>query len=144
MATTTTYSFSDVSAVVSHPSVGQNVINGQGVGTITTTMATEKTTHDVSADGSVMVNKIPGDNGTIAISVQQTSAVHKWLLNWYNYIKAASTSQWALASITVQSPVMGDLITATGVSPQKLPDRPYQAQGQMVTWNLMAANIQQQ
>ena len=39
---------------------------------------------------------------------------------------------------------MGEKITLTGVSPQKLPDKPYQAQAQLVTWNLMAADIQQE
>jgi len=140
----TTYSFSDVNMVISHPNVGQHVSSGEGIGSISVSMATEKTEHNVASDGSVMVSKIPGDNGTIAITIQQTSTLNKWLLKWYNYLKAASTSQWAKTGITVRAPSMQDLITATGVSPQKLADKPYQAQGQLVTWNLMAADIQQE
>ena len=32
--------------------------------------------------------------------------------------------------------------TASGISPQKVPDKPYQAQGQKVTWVLMCADVQ--
>lgn len=141
---TTTYSFADVEMVISHHSVGQQVITGAGMGSISVTMATERTVHDVAADGAIMVSKVPGDNGTIAIAIQQTSTMHKWLVHWMNYLKGAGTSEWADTSITVRSPVMGDLITASGVSPQKMADRSFQAQGQHVTWNLLCADIQQQ
>jgi len=139
----TTYSFADVSMVISHPAVGQYVATGEGIGSITTTMTTDKSSHDVAADGSVMVSKIVGNNGTHTISVQQTSGLNKWLLKLYNYLMQAPTSEWAQIKITIRSPAMQDLIRSTGVSFQKLPDRPYQAQGQQVTWTLMAAEIDQ-
>lgn len=140
----TTYSFSDVSVVISHPSVGQKIANGVGIGTINVSMTTDRSAHDIAADGSVMVSKIRARNGIVTLTVQQTSELNKWLLkNWYSYLESASTSKWADTTVTIKSPVMRDLITATGVSPQKLPDRPYQAQGQLVTWTLMAADIQQ-
>jgi len=138
-----TYSFSDVAMVISHPAVGQYVASGVGLGSITTTMTTDRTTHDVSADGSVMVSKIKGRNGSHAIAVQQTSELNRWLLRLYNYLESAPTNQWAKITIIIRAPEMGDLITSTGVSFQKLPDRPYQAQGQQVTWNLLAADVQQ-
>lgn len=141
---TTTYSFGDVRTTIKHPSVGQYIIDGgEGVGSISVTMTTERTAHDIAADGSVMVSKIKGRNGMIALTMQQTSALNKWLRRWYNHLETAATDQWAETTIVVRSPVMGDLITATGVSPQKLPDRPYQAQGQNITWNLLCADIQQ-
>ncbi|KZE79314.1 hypothetical protein AV654_17755 [Paenibacillus elgii] len=138
-----TYSFSDVTMVISHPGVGQFVATGAGLGSITTIMTTDRTTHDVSADGSVMVSKIKARNGSHSISVQQTSDLNRWLLKLYNYLETAATNQWAGITIVIRSPQMQDLITSTGVSFQKLPDKPYQAQGQQVTWNLMAADIQQ-
>lgn len=140
---TTTYSFGDVSMVIAHPSVGQYVATGVGIGSITTTMTTDRTTHDVAADGSVMVSKIKGRNGSHTIAVQQTSDLHKWLLKLYNYLEQAPTSEWIGISVTVRAPSMQDLIRSTGVSFQKLPDRPYQAQGQQVSWVLMAADIDQ-
>lgn len=138
-----TYSFSDVTMVISHPAVGQFVATGAGLGSITTIMTADRTTHDVSADGSVMVSKIRARNGSHSISVQQTSDLNKWLLKTYNYLETAPTNQWAGMTLLIRSPQMQDLITSTGVSFQKLPDKPYQAQGQQITWNLMAADIQQ-
>jgi hypothetical protein len=139
----TTYSFADVNFTISHPAVGQRVVNGEGIGNINIAMTTERTVHDVAADGSIMVSKLKGRNGTVTLAIQQTSDLNKWLLRWYNYLEAAPADQWAATVITIRSPMMRDLIIATGVSPQKLPDRPYQAQGQHVTWTLMAADIQQ-
>ncbi|WP_088832732.1 phage protein [Paenibacillus tyrfis] len=138
-----TYSFSDVTMVISHPSVGQYVATGAGLGSISTIMTNDRTTHDVSADGSVMVSKIKARNGSHSISVQQTSDLNRWLLKAYNYLEMAPTNQWAGMTILIRSPQMQDLMTSTGVSFQKLPDKPYQAQGQQITWNLMATDIQQ-
>lgn len=137
----TTYSFADVDVTFIHPSVGVHQVNGEGLGSITITMATDKTAHDIAADGSVMISKIAGENGSLAISIQQTSAFHKWLLGWYNFINLAEGASWALASIIIRDKVNGTTITAIDVSPQKRADKGYQAQGQQVTWNMMAGNI---
>lgn len=138
-----TYSFSDVTMTISHPSIGQYVASGVGLGSITTTMAADRTSHDVSADGSIMVSKIKNRSGSHVISVQQTSDLNKWLLKLYNYLETAPTSEWAGINVVLRSPTMQDLITSTGVAFQKLPDRPYQQQGQQINWNLMSADIQQ-
>lgn len=137
----TTYSFQDLNANFSHPSVGQISMNGEGIGSITITRANDVTAHDVSADGSVMISKIKSKNGTIAISVQQSSPLNKWLDRVYNYLEVASSSEWAKASIILRHLTLGEGTVCTGVSFQKRADKPYQAQGQQVTWNLMAANI---
>lgn len=136
-----TYSFGDVNIVISHPQVGQKVINGEGIGNISFDMTTEKTVHDVAADGRIMVSKVPGINGTITIAIQQVSSLHHWLIGWYNHVLISPTSEWALAQLTLRSPVMGDSISAFGISPQKMATRPFQAQGQLVTWTLMSTAI---
>jgi hypothetical protein len=105
-------------------------------------MAQEKTAHDLAADGSVMVSKLAGDNGSISISTQQTSALHKWLLQWFNALKVGPTSIWAATGMFLRNTADGTSHVIIGVSPQKIPDKPYQAQGQHVTWVLMAADIQ--
>ncbi len=38
---------------------------------------------------------------------------------------------------------MGDSYSIAGISPQKQASRSYKAQGQQVSWTLMAADIQQ-
>lgn len=137
----TTYSFEDVTGSFAHPSVGAASTTGAGVGSITIAMAGDKTAHDKASDGNVMISKLAGKNGTISVTVQQTSELHKYLLKWYNYIDSASASEFALMNLTIKSNILGDSTVCTGVSPQKLADRPYEAQGQMITWPLMAAEI---
>lgn len=138
-----TYSFEDVTATLNFSGVIPIEVTGAGVGSIDINMASEKTAHDIGADGTVMISKIKGNNGSVAISLQQTSPTHKLLLLWYNYLLSAPSNVWASNSITIRNNINGDTIIATGVSPQKLPDRSYQAQGQRVTWNFMAADISQ-
>ena len=143
MASHTTYSFGDVTASLNFAGIIPLTVTGAGAGSIDTTMAGEKTAHDVAADGTVMISKILGNNGSISLNIQQASSTHKNLLLWYNYILNAPSSEWANNSITIRNNVIGETLIATGVSPQKLPDKPYQSQGQRVTWNLMAAEITQ-
>lgn len=138
-----TYSFDDVGVTISHPSVGQTVANGQGIGTINVTMATERTTHEIAADGSVMISKVKGRNGTVALAIQQTSPLNAWLMRWFNYLEVAPASEWAKTTIVIRSSVMQQTTVCNFVSPQKQADKPYQAQGQLITWNLMSADIQQ-
>ncbi len=136
-----TYSFKDVNFVISHPSVGQFPVNGQGIGTITISMATDRTAHSVAADGRVMPSLVAGRNGTIAVTIQQTSGLHHWLIGWANYLEN-NPGQFADSSLTLHTAMMGDAVTCQGVTHQKIGDRSWQAQGQLVTWNLMATDVQ--
>lgn len=139
-----TYGFGDVTLVVSHPAVGRFTAHGSGIGSVTFTMSTERTAHDVAADGTIMITKIEGNNGTIALAVQQTSSFQVYLTKLFNYLRTAPPSQWALIGLTLRSVSMQELINATGVSFQQMADKPFQQQGQQLTWTLMAANITQQ
>lgn len=136
-----TYSFSDCDVTFTHPAVGVHQVNGQGLGSITITMTTDKTTHDIAADGTVMISKIAGENGTVSLEVQQTSAFHKWLLGWYNAINLLGAESWAAGVIIIRDKIGGSTITALDVSPQKRADKSYQSEGQRITWTLMAGNI---
>ena len=138
---TTVYSFADVSLVISHPKVGKFTITGEGVGSVSISRANDMTQHDVAADGSVMVSKIFTENGTVAIALQQTSAAHKWLKKWHDYLKVAPTSEFAKSTAILKNPAVGETISMSGVTPQKRADSAFQQAGQQVTWNLMAAKI---
>lgn len=138
---TTVYSFADVSLVISHPKVGKFTITGEGVGSVSISRANDMTQHDVAADGSVMVSKIVTENGTVAIAIQQTSAAHKWLKKWHDYLKVAPTSEFAKSTAILKNPAVGETISMSGVTPQKRADSAFQQAGQQVTWNLMAAKI---
>jgi hypothetical protein len=136
-----TYSFESVMAALNFAGIIPISLSGKGIGSIDVEMSGEKTTHDVAADGAVMISKIPGNNGTISISIQQSSPVHKLLLLWYNYLLTAPASVWAENTITIRDSLNNTTITAIGVSPQKKPGKPYKAQGQQVSWVFMAAEI---
>ena len=136
-----TYSFADVVFAMRHPAVGSLTVTGEGVGSITVSYATDATQHDIAADGSVMVSKIIARNGTVALTVQQTSSANRWLEKWMNYIRVAPTEEWNQASAVLDCDHTGEHFAITGISPQKDPDSPFQAAGQNITWNLMAVEI---
>lgn len=138
------YSFLDLSGAIAHPlyPLGPFQFTGEGVGSVKVEMATDRTAHDIAADGSIMISKLAGNSGQISIECQQTSLVHKYLLGLYNFLLPESASLWALTAIVLRNVVDGTSHIATGVSFTKVPDKPYQSQGQKVTWALMAADIQ--
>lgn len=143
-----TYSFKSLTGVLTNPVFGVTIpLTGGniGVGSITITMTTTRTTHDVAADGTVMPSYIAGNNGDVNIVVQETSAIHQDLLNLYNLCVLAAdnddVSGWAATAISFTFLIDGSIHTLTGVSFEKVPDKPYEAQGQKMTWKLMAANV---
>ena len=138
-----TYSFEDLSLVMSHPAMGRITMQGAGLGSVTFAMANDMTQHDLAADGSVMASKINAPNGTITIQVQQTSEAAAWLRRYINYTKTAPTSEFTRATVIGSSRVMGVTHTCTGVSPQKRADAAYQQAGQQLSIVLMAQRMEE-
>lgn len=140
-----TYSFLDLAGVIAHPTYPGGPFQftgaGLGAGTITITMDTERTAHDVAADGTVMVSKMAGNNGKIQIECQQTSIVHKYLLAMYNWLVGESAGAWAQSAAVLRNVSDGTSHICSGVSFGKKPDKTYAAQGGRVTWTLWAADI---
>jgi hypothetical protein len=143
----TTYSFKSLSGAFIHPLVGSFPIGGGnvGMGQITISMTIDRTTHDVAADGSVMVSYIAGDNGMVSIEVQQTSALHSFLLGWFNACKTAAdlgdVIMWTAAAFSVRNILDGSTHAMSGISPGKVPDKVYASQGGKITWTLPCAKI---
>lgn len=143
-----TYSFKSLTGVLTNPVFGITIpLTGGniGVGSITIRMTTSRTTHDVAADGTVMPSYIAGDNGECDLVVQETSSIHQSLLSLYNQAVLAANnddvSGWAATAISFTFLIDGSIHTLTGVSFEKIPDKPYEANGQKMTWKLMAANV---
>jgi len=143
-----TYSFKDLTGVLTNGAFGVTILlsgGNVGFGQMTITMATERTTHDTAADGTVMPSYVAGDSGTVDLEIQQTSPLHHALLNLYNLCVAAANaddvSGWASTVMTFRTILDGATHVLNGVSFAKIPDKPYQASGQKVRWALMAANI---
>lgn len=137
-----TYSFTDIDAVISHPSYGQYSLQGEGMGDFTVTKTTERSSQDVAADGTIMTSKIAGNNGTVTINAQQTSTLHNWLQGLFNYLVAAPTDEWAQISLTIRAPKLKKTDYCTGGCFQKEGDEGFQSQGQRISWPLMFADIQ--
>ena len=147
-AISATYSFKDSAGSLTNP-----VLNGVpivfageiGMGEFVITMHTERTTHDVAADSTVMPSYIAGDNGACTIMMQQTSQLHAELLALYNLLVIAAdngdVSNWAATALSIRNTVDGSQHLLTGVSFSKIPDKTYAAQGGKLTWVLMAANV---
>lgn len=143
-----TYSFKSLTGVLTNPTFGVTIpLTGGniGVGSFTIRMTMTRTTQDVAADGTVMPSYVAGDNGEVDVQVQETSAIHSQLLALYNQaVRAANNddvSGWADTQISFTFLIDGSIHTLTGVSFDKIPDKPYEAQGQKMTWKLLAANI---
>ena len=138
----TVYSFTDLKGAITHPLSASHVFSGEGTGDITIAMATEKTAHATAADGSILVSRVAGDSGSVSVQIQQNSPLDKWLQGLYNDLMQQPADQWALMALSVRGITMECGHECTGISFQKQPDRSYKAQGEMITWVLMAADIQ--
>jgi Bacteriophage KPP10, Structural protein ORF10 len=142
-----TYSFKSLTGVLTNPVFGITIpLTGGniGAGSFSVSMATERTVHDVAADGTVMVSSVAGDNGEMSIECQESSILHQQLLALYNQCLLAqandNVSGWAATVISLRMLTDQSQHLFSGVSFVKFPDKPYQAHGQRVTWRLMVAN----
>lgn len=143
-----TYSFKDLVGALVNAIFGVNfaITGGNvGLGNINISMTTERTTHETAADGTVMPSYIAGDAGSVTIEMQQTSQLHHALLSLYNQAVTAANaddvSGWAATVLSFRTLNDGSTHIMNGVSFSKIPDKPYAANGQNVTWHLMAANV---
>ena len=138
----TVYSFKDYTVSIASIAGVYNT-EGSGIGNASVTMSTAKSSHNVSADGTVMTSKIAGDNGMVSITCQQVSDLNTWFTKLYNLKKLAPSGSWNSTQISITNKVQKEVLVAIGCSFEKLPDKPIQAEGQMITWNFLSTNISQ-
>lgn len=143
MANVKVYSFSDVSLTLSHPALGQVSTNGMGMGSLTKTMRTDRSTISVAADGVPVISKIKDASGQIEMQVQQISVLHTTLKKWFNYLVGAPTGEWALMTAVMTSLPTGEQDVFTGGAFLKHPDTSYEASAGNVTWTILFADIVQ-
>lgn len=142
----TTYAYKSVVGAFTDPDVGTYPFAGQeGIKHLTVFNATDRTAHDTAADGTVMVSYVSGASGALEIECQQNSSLHTFLVNWANTKFTESenggAALFAAAAIKIIDLLSGANHTLTGVSPMKIPDKPYGPAGASVTWHLLAANV---
>jgi len=138
-----TYSFLDcVLNLTFATPAGGYTLTGKGLGDVTVNMAQDRSVIETANDGNPMVSKIPGNNGSLVINVQQTSAAHKFLLQSYNALIVGAPAIWAQGAGILRSLSDSTSHTFSGVCFQKLGDKAYKKQGDMVQWVLLCGDIQ--
>ena len=101
------------------------------------------TSHTATADGYVVVNRLKSSHGMITIEVPQNSSADEFLRKWARYLKHAESYLFALSALNIVDSAGGFTIYCEGVTPQKIPDRAYDATSGMVSWVLLAATIKE-
>jgi len=141
--TPTVYSFSNIKASISHPSTGAISTDNGGIGSIGISMLTERTTHDTAADGGIFILKVDGNNGIVNLQVQQTSELHRWLLQLASFLMTPTIDQkvWTEINMSIQDNNMTTLYSCTGGSLLKIPDLVFATEGQSVNWIIYFADI---
>ena len=139
------YSFPDVKAVLYHEDIGQCNLHESGLGKITVSAAGDLSSHNTTADGYVIVNRLKSTNGTITLEVPQGSVADWFLRKWARWTRSLQNpSRIALGVLTIQDTVAGYMISATGVSLQKAPDRVFDRTAGNVAYTFLAATITEQ
>lgn len=147
----TTYSGLDLNFTLTHPLISPILASGvqsKGIAQLTVRMGVTQAVVESGMDGAVVPSVVPGDQGEIELQVWQTSTLQDELLAWANAVKAAKDNgdvdPFFGATVIAQNIHDGSYHKATGVAPQKIPDKTYQAQAQRVTWILVACDITHQ
>lgn len=148
----TVYSFLDLSGAIFHPLVGSFPLTGHGLGQITIMMDGSKTVHDFGSNGIVLLSKVDGHSGKLIIDCHQTSNMHKWLLHTFQVLSCpdaaadaadavADAKEWGRMAAILRNIADKTEHNIRGMSFEGVPEKRYQAEGQMVSWTLMAADI---
>ena len=143
MPKTTVYSFSDVRVVLYHPNVGQCVLSSQGLEKTSIAASGDLSSHTATADGYVVVNRLKSSHGMITLEVPQNSSADEFLRKWARYLKHTESYLFAQTALNIVDSAGNFTVTCEGVTPQKIPDRTYDAACGMVSWVLLAATVKE-
>ncbi|ASG50781.1 hypothetical protein CES94_18950 [Escherichia coli] len=139
-----TYSFLDVTASLTGPTgiidLGYGSANSEEG--ITVTMAENKNTMTIGADGEVMHSLHAGKAGTITVTLLKTSPVNKKLSLAYN-AQSQSSATWGNNVIVIRNTASGDISTARSCAFQKQPDFNNAKEGGTVAWVFDCGKIDQ-
>lgn len=142
MANIFTYSFEDTTLTVEHPALGLYSAYGTGIGSVSVSMAEDMSSHQTSADLAVVISKHAKKNGSFTFDILQSSDFNNFMKRLYNYLAQAPAPEFGLTKMILSNRSTGQTYTATGCTPQKLPDDQYQSQATNRQWVWLAANIE--
>lgn len=130
-----TYSFMDVSASIA--GVGGLFELGYGAAVseegITVSMAEDKNTMTIGADGEVMHSLHAGKGGTVTVVLLKTSPTNAKLNTMYN-LQQFSSATWGNNVITVRNKVSNDTTVCRSVAFKRIPDWQNAKVGNTVSW----------
>lgn len=137
-----TYSFQDVSATL----VGVGAVIDLGYGSanaeegITISMAGDKNTMTIGADGEGMHSLHADKSGQITVRLLKTSPQNAKLMALYD-AQSLSSSAWGMNVITVANSASIDIHTGRKCAFRKKPDMRYAKDGDIVEWVFDAVKI---
>ena len=132
----TTYSFLDVQATLTSPSVTFD-IGSAGVAddAIRISMVGEKTTMTIGADGDGQHNMIASNASRCEISFLKDAPGNALMNQLYNF-QSSSSANTGNIQITISNNVMGDVIQLTGGAIAKQADIAYTREGPANVWSM--------
>jgi len=144
----TTYSGRDLSGTlvnVIFGSISLSGIKAEGIEKVMVRMTTSHANLKTGMDGAVVPSYVPGESGEVEFQVWQTSTIHQQFLAAYNTIATAAAagdvSQAFGCTLFMSNTTDGSSHTCTGGTFDKVPDKNYEAEAQVVSWLLKFANI---
>lgn len=141
MARVFTYSFEDTTFVISHPLFETYSAYGTGIGQVGVQYNTDNSSHTISADKTIVVNKVTVHDGKLNLSIIQSSDFNKFLRRWADFIESNDTANFALTTVDITNRSTGVSYHCSGVTHQKRGDEDYQSTAQNVNWTLLCADI---
>ena len=137
------YSITDTQTVINHPQVGRKVLSDEnnGGGQVSISYSIDMSSQTQTANGYTVINKVRSHAGTIALEIPQNSPSDTYLRRLIAYVETADASEFALTTITIRDNASNVTFTATGVTPQKRPDRAYAQQSGNLNYTFLCADI---
>ena len=139
------YSLTDTKAVLTHPYVGTANLHLCGRGRMVVSYAGDLSAHTMTADGTVIINRLKAENGIITLEVPQNSIADDFLRKLCRYLRGTGRPDFFhLTTLTITDQAGGFTLLCTGVTPQKIPDRTFDRSSTNLTYTLLAASITEQ
>ena len=139
------YSLTDTKAVLTHPYVGTANLHLCGRGRMVVSFSGDMSAHTMTADGTVIINRLKAENGIITLEVPQNSIADEFLRKWCKYLRnTARPDFFHLTTLTITDQAGGFTLLCSVVTPQKIPDRTFDRSSTNLTYTLLAASITEQ
>jgi hypothetical protein len=137
-----TYSFLNVNAAIVGPGGAINIGVGSGAAPegITITMAGEKDTLTIGADGAVMHTLNADKSATVTVRMLKTSPTNYQLSAMYN-TQTISAALHGQSTITIRDSARGDSITCRDVAFRRQPALTYGREGPVLEWEFNAGQV---